>query len=274
MHKCLYSEPNEEILDVIKRLMYTNSQPLPERLIRALKGLYAPEIVEYLLGVYYLEFAKTYVLGRGRYIETNVSLRRARRHLKRALRIDPQDVEILTALGEAYARERRPLPAFAYFEKAWTLVPDNARFVWNLMEQSFLLARDEKVLSCDAAFHWEACMDPARYFWCGVLCGYSAARLGKTEETREMAERMLQSHTSELPQPDLAAACLLDVLFLAGWTDEMKKQYEKLEQETAHISSPLLTLLHEGKSVSISKKLTDQIIASFTPRSLLPHLVW
>lgn len=274
MRKCLYAEQNGETVDLIKRLMCTNQQPLTERLIHALKGVYPPEVVEYLLGVYYLEFAKTYVLGRGRYIETNVSFRRARRHLKRALRAKPQDAEILTAIGESYAKERRPLQAFACFEKALALVPDNARFVWNLMEQGYLLARDEKVLSCDAAFRWDVCMDRARFFWCGVLCAYSAARLGSTEKVCEMAERVLRSDISELPQPDLAAACLLDVLFLAGWTGEMKKQYERLKQGTAHISSPLLTLLHEGKSVSISKKLMDQIIASFTPRSLLLHLAW
>lgn len=86
MHTCLYSEQNEEVIDLIRRLMCTNQPPLTQRLIYALKGLYPPEIVEYLLGVYYLEFAKAYVLGGGRYIETKVSFRRARRHLKRALR--------------------------------------------------------------------------------------------------------------------------------------------------------------------------------------------
>ena len=84
------------------------------------------------------------------------------------------------------------------------------------MEQSYLLARDETVLSLDAAFRWETCADRARYFWCGVLCAYSAARLGETEKVRQMADRVLESETSELPQPDLAAACLLDVLF---WPD-------------------------------------------------------
>ena len=216
MHTCLYSEQNEEVIDLIRRLMCTNQPPLTQRLIYALKGIYPPEIVEYLLGVYYLEFAKAYVLGGGWYIETKVSFRRACRHLKRALRANPRDAEILTAIGESYDRERRPLPAFDCFEKALALDPDNARFVWNLMEQSYLLARDETVLSLDAAFRWETCADRARYFWCGVLCAYSAARLGETEKVRQMADRVLESETSELPQPDLAAACLLDVLF---WPD-------------------------------------------------------
>lgn len=136
MHTCLYSEQNEEVIDLIRRLMCTNQPPLTQRLIYALKGLYPSEIVEYLLGVYYLEFAKAYVLGGGRYIETKVSFRRARRHLKRALCANPRDAEILTAIGESYDRERRPLSAFDCFEKALALDPDNARFVWNLMEQS------------------------------------------------------------------------------------------------------------------------------------------
>lgn len=124
-------------------------------------------------------------------------------HLKRALCANPRDAEILTAMGESYDRERRPLPAFDCFEKALALDPDNARFVWNLMEQSYLLARDETVLSLDAAFRWETCADRARYFWCGVLCAYSAARLGETEKVRQMADRVLESETSELPQPTL-----------------------------------------------------------------------
>lgn len=103
MHTCLYSEQNEEVIDLIRRLMCTNQPPLTQRLIYALKGLYPPEIVEYLLGVYYLEFAKAYVLGGGRYIETKVSFRRARRRLKRALCANPRDAEILTAIGESYA---------------------------------------------------------------------------------------------------------------------------------------------------------------------------
>lgn len=119
MHTCLYSEQNEEVIDLIRRLMCTNQPPLTQRLIYALKGLYPPEIVEYLLGVYYLEFAKAYVLGEGRYIETKVSFRRARRHLKRALCANPRDAEILTAMGESYDRERRPLPAFDCFERRW-----------------------------------------------------------------------------------------------------------------------------------------------------------
>lgn len=87
MHTCLYSEQNEEVIDLIRRLMCVNQPPLTQRLIYALKGLYPPEIVEYLLGVYYLEFAKAYVLGGGRYIETKVSFRRARRPSEaRALR--------------------------------------------------------------------------------------------------------------------------------------------------------------------------------------------
>ena len=75
--------------------MCTNQPALTERLIRALKGLYPTDVVEYLLGVYYLEFGGTYALGGGRYIERKVSFRRARRHLKRALRAKPQDAEFL-----------------------------------------------------------------------------------------------------------------------------------------------------------------------------------
>ena len=40
MHTCLYSEQNEEVLDLIRRLMRTNQPPLTQRLIYALKGLY------------------------------------------------------------------------------------------------------------------------------------------------------------------------------------------------------------------------------------------
>lgn len=274
MHTCLYSEQNEEVIDLIRRLMCINQPPLTQRLIYALKGLYPPEIVEYLLGVYYLEFAKAYVLGGGRYIETKVSFRRARRHLKRALCANPRDAEILTAIGESYDRERRPLPAFDCFEKALALDPDNARFVWNLMEQSYLLARDETVLSLDAAFRWETCADRARYFWCGVLCAYSAARLGETEKVRQMADRVLESETSELPQPDLAAACLLDVLFLAGRIDELKQQHERHAQDAACVSSPLLIRMREKKECPPPEKLAPEIIAAFTPRRLLPHLAW
>lgn len=77
MNKCLYSEQNDEIIDWIKRLMCTNQPVLTERLIRALKGLYPTDVVEYLLGVYYLEFGGAYALGGGRYIERKVSFRRA-----------------------------------------------------------------------------------------------------------------------------------------------------------------------------------------------------
>lgn len=108
MRKCHYSERNEEIVALIMRRMHTDQQPLLDRLIRALKGLYPPGGVEYMRGVYCLEFGRTYALGGGKYIETKVSFRRARRHLKRALRANPQDAEILTALGESYSRERRP----------------------------------------------------------------------------------------------------------------------------------------------------------------------
>lgn len=105
MRKCHYSERNEEIVALIMHLMRTDQQPLLDRLIRALKGLYPPEIVEYMRGVYCLEFGKTYAPGRGKYIETKVSLRRARRHPKRALRANPQNAEILTALVKSYSRE-------------------------------------------------------------------------------------------------------------------------------------------------------------------------
>ena len=77
IRKSLYSEQNDEIIDWIKRLMCTNQPALTERLIRALKGLYPTDVVEYLLGVYYLEFGGTYALGGGRYIERKVSFRRA-----------------------------------------------------------------------------------------------------------------------------------------------------------------------------------------------------
>lgn len=215
IRKSLYSEQNDEIIDWIKHLMCTNQPALTERLIRALKGLYPTDVVEYLLGVYYLEFGGTYALGGGRYIERKVSFRRARRHLKRALRAKPQDAEILTAIGESYAKERKPALAFPFCERALALDAGNARFAWNLMEQSYLLARYETVLSCDAAFHWETCADHARIFWCSVICTYSAAALRDAKKTREFASRALESYTVGLPQGDLAAACLLDVLFYA-----------------------------------------------------------
>lgn len=142
------------------------------------------------------------------------------------------------------------------------------------MEQSYLLARDETVLSLDAAFRWETCADRARYFWCGVLCAYSAARLGETEKVRQMADRVLESETSELPQPDLAAACLLDVLFLAGRFDKLKQQHERHAQDAACVSSPLLIRMREKKECPPPEKLAPEIIAAFTPRRLLPHLAW
>lgn len=119
IRKSLYSEQNDEIIDWIKRLMCTNQPALTERLIRALKGLYPTDVVEYLLGVYYLEFGGTYALDGGRYIERRVSFRRARRHLKRALRAKPQDAEILTAIGESYAKEWKPALAFPFCERHW-----------------------------------------------------------------------------------------------------------------------------------------------------------
>lgn len=274
MRKCLYSEQNNEITDLIKRLMCTDQQPLIDRLIHALKGLYPLDVVEYLLGVYYLEFGKTYVLGSGKYIETNVSFRRARRHLKRALRAKPQDAEILTSIGESYAKERKSMPAFAYCEKALALDADNARLAWNLMEQSYLLARYETVLLCDAAFHWETCTDHARNFWCSVLCVYSAAALGEAKKTCKLASRALESYTAKLPNADLAAACLLDVLFLAGWLDELKVQYTKCAQEAVYISSPLLQVMRKKGEWPPRQELTSQILAAFTPRNLLPHLAW
>ena len=274
MRKCLYSEPNDETIDLIKRLMCTNQPPLIERLIHALKGLYPPDVVEYLLGVYFLEFGRTYVLGGGRYIETKVSFRRARRHLRRALRVQPQDAEILTAIGESYAKERKPVRAFPFCERALALDADNARLTWNLMEQSYLLARYETVLSCDAAFHWETCADHARTFWCGVLCAYSAAALGDVKKTCELASRAMESYTEQLPQGDLAAACLLDVLFLAGRMDELKAQYAKCAQEAVCVSSPLLCVMREKGEWPPRQELASQILAAFTPRNLLPHLAW
>lgn len=274
MRKHIYSEQSVEAIDLIKRLMCTDQQPLIERLIHALKGLYPPATVEYLLGVYFLEFGKTYVLGGGKYIETNVSLRRARRHLKRALRAKPQDAEILTAIGESYAKERKTALAFAFCEKALVLEPDNARLAWKLMEQSYLLASFETVLSCDAAFHWEDCTDHARYFWCSVLCAYSAAALKDAIRTRELASRALETYTLGLPQGDLAAACLMDVLFLAGDMDELKGQYAKCAQEAACVSSPLLDAMCEAGEWPPRQELAPQILKAFTPRNLLPHLAW
>lgn len=274
MQKCLYSEQNEEIIHLIQRLMRTDQQPLIERLIHALEGLYPPDVVEYLLGVYFLEFDKTFALGNGKYIEMKVSFRRARRHLKHALRANPRDAEILTAIGESYTKERKSGQAFPFCEKALALEPDNARLLWNLMEQSYLLARYETVLSYDAAFHWKACTDRARYFWCGVLCAYSAAALGDVNETRKFACRALQSYAEELPQDDLAAACLLDVLFLADCTDELKAQYTKCAQKAACISSPLLHVLREKEELPSRQNFASQILAEFTPRKLLPHLAW
>ena len=134
--------------------------------------------------------------------------------------------------------------------------------------------RDKTVLSLDAAFRWETCADRARYFWCGVLCAYSAARLGETEKVRQMADRVLESETSELPQPDLAAAYLLDVLFLAGRFDELKQQHERHAQDAACVSSPLLIRMREKKECPPPEKLAPEIIAAFTPRRLLPHLAW
>lgn len=254
--------------------MCTDQQPLIERLTHALKWLYPPDVVEYLLGVYFLEFGKTFALGSGKYIETKVSFRRARRHLKRALRANPQDAEILTAIGESYAKERKSELAFRFCEKALALEPDNARLLWNLMEQSYLLARYETVLSCDAAFHWKVCADREKYFWCGLLCAYSAAALGNVKETRKFACRALQSYAEELPQSDLAAACLLDVLFLADCTDELKAQYTKCVQKVACISSPLLHVLREKEELPSHQNFASQILAAFTPRKLLPHLAW
>ena len=274
MNKSLYSEQNDEIIDWIKRLMCTNQPVLIERLIRALKGLYPTDVVEYLLGVYYLEFGGAYALGGGRYIERKVSFRRARRHLKRALRAKPQDAEILTAIGESYAKEREPALAFPFCEKALALDAGNARLAWNLMEQSYLLARYEVVLSCDAAFRWENCADQARIFWCSVICAYSAAALGDEKKVRKFASRALESYTSELPQGDLAAACLLDVLFLAGRTDELKAQYAKCAREAECVSTPLLCALREKGERAPRRELASQILAAFTPRNLLPHLAW
>ena len=274
IRKSLYSEQNDEIIDWIKRLMCTNQPALTERLIRALKGLYPTDVVEYLLGVYSLEFGGTYALGGGRYIERKVSFRRARRHLKRALRAKPQDAEILTAIGESYAKERKPALAFPFCERALALDTGNARLAWNLVEQSYLLARYETVLSCDAAFHWETCADHARIFWCSVICTYSAAALRDAKKTREFASRALENYTSELPQGDLAAACLLDALFLAGRADELKAQYVKCAQEAECVSSPLLCALREKGEWIPRQELASQILAAFTPRNLLPHLAW
>lgn len=273
IHNYPFTE-QDEIIALVRQYMCTAQQPLLNRLIGALKGLYPPEIVEYLQGVYCLEFGRIYVLGRGKYIETNVSFRRARRHLKRALRAKPQDAEILTALGESFCKERRPAQALKYCDKALALVPDNPRFVWNAMEHSYLLARYESVLSYDDTFHWETCTDRARYFWCGVLCAYSAATLGDTEKVRKLAFRVLKSYTPELPQCDIAAACLLDVLFFAGWVDELKKQYDQCAQTVSCISSPLLLSIRNRKEGISRQELTSQILAAFTPQNLLPHLAW
>lgn len=252
--------------------MYTNQYPLLDRLIGSLKGMCPPEEIEYLLGVYYLEFGKTYMIGQSKYIETNVSFRRARRHLKRALRLRPQDAEILTSIGESYAKGRWPAIAFKYYEKALALVPNDARLVWNLMEQSYLLSRYALVLSHDAKFHWETCIDDGRYFWCGVLCAYSAAALGDTNMVRDLADRVLKHYTPELPQCDIAAACMLDILYLSGEMDALKKQYKHWAQQVASISTPLLMFVRKKKEWPAEYKLTLQVLSAFTPRNLLPHL--
>lgn len=274
MRKCFYKEQNDKIINLIKCLMCTDQQLLIDRLIHALKGVYPADVVEYLLGVYYLEFGRVYVLGGGKYIETEVSFRRARRHLKRALRAKPQDAEILTAIGESYAKERKSILAFTFCERALALDTDNARLAWNLMEQGYLLARYETVLSCDATFHWETCADHVRKFWCSVLCVFSAAALGDAMKTYEFATRTLESYTSKLLQGDLATACLLDVLFLADRMDDLKEQYARCAQEVNCVSTPLLCVMREKEEWPSRQELTSQILAAFTPRNLIPHLAW
>lgn len=141
------------------------------------------------------------------------------------------------------------------------------------MEESYLIANYEKVLLCDGDFRWETCTDRTRYFWCGVLCAYSTALLGKMGRLQELASRVLKAYEPELAQNDLTAACLLDVLFLTGRLDELEGMHTCCAQETEFVSSPLLCLMREGKALP-PQEIAAQILAAFTPHNLLPHWAW
>lgn len=107
-----------------------------------------------------------------------------------------------------------------------------------------------------------------------MLCAYSAAALGKMGQLQELVSRILKAHEPELPQNDLAAACLLDVLFLARHLDELEGMYARCAKEAEFVSSPLLCLMREGKALPPRQEIAVQILSALTPHNLLPHLAW
>lgn len=262
---------SDEAMGMVQRLMNENQPLLTYRMIRALRGIYPASETEYLLGVFFLEFAGILPLSKTRYLETSVSFRRARRHLRRALKARPGEAKIMAVMGESYSREQNWRDALSWFERASAADAKNPRYAWAVLENRYLLGEFDGVLSAYEGFRWDECGDDAYRFWSGAICVYAAARLNQELSARvDLVQRI---DVQALPQPDLAAMCLMDALYLAGRDAELAETYERCAELVACLDEPVVQGLRSGTLGAADRAETvRRTLEAFTPIRILAHL--
>ena len=263
-----------EIIDCAKAMMTKESGVYAYAILQAMKKLSSKGEVNYYLGIYYLEYGRIYWGMRGRYFEGKVSFRRARKCLKTALRHKPQNADILLAIGESYFKERRYGQAQLYFCKAYERGRTNSRFLWCLMEVSYLLKEYEKVSILFEQFDWDRAHDRTLTFWAGILATYAAAQ---QKNSRKMQEYL--NAVGDVPQGmadyDVAIISMLELYYLTGDIEGMHRIYDSNKSDVKYIDSPCKDMLEATQFVSIRNPAIEQeLLASFTPLRLVPHFEW
>lgn len=268
---------DERILTCIQQLMHLESGALAHTILKSLQKLDASGTIDYYLGVYYLEYGKIYPGFHRAYIEGKVSFRRARRCLKRALRKGAIDSGIWVAMGDSYGQSRAFSKALPCYNRARELNPTNVRIVWCQMETNYMLGIYRALPELYAQFDWKGCTDVEFVLWGATLTAYAQLQMGQVEEARKIVRHLdeMECRTVEMATSDVFATCMLDLYYLIGEEQRMKRFYAAHEATLHHMGSICLEMLRSSTGgLARTAEIERSILTSFTPINLLFHLDW
>ena len=276
---------DEELYLRIKKYMRMESGIYAYSLINALRKFSVSPEPNYYMGLYFLEYGRIYRWVHGRYYEGKVSFRRARRYLRTAYRYQPQNAEIIFALGESYYRDAKVTKpashyrkeklekALDFYRRAFTLDVKNGKFIWCVMEVEYLLGMFNQIEALFNSYAWEELADQEIAFWAKILLMYLIARQGDSKRLKEMLRAI--SIPNEIEDMDVAAICIVQLFAMADDYEEMKRVYTQYKRYLSYIASPCKDYFTDNVSPSFPDKgIKQAIISWFSPVGLVSHDKW
>ena len=258
-------------IDTIHCLLKKNTGVYAYEFLHSVKRIISKADYHYYMGVYYLEYGKIRWLYDHTYIESSVSRRRARKHIKIAAKHRPKDPAIHFALGESYFRENRFDRAIACYQTAYNGDQTNKHIYWCIIETYYLMNQYDEVVKRGRNFIDQIDQQLSDIdFWILVTTMYAACYLNEFSLLDHILSMI--SLPIDCIQIDLAAISLIELNCICGNYAMAKKLYKRYNSEIRYVSSLCKDWLADDGSITPwNSQENTAVLASFSPKGLVPH---